>query len=1610
MKGDFTRFTHDPAKHYSGVLKQQGRVDVDADWNEYVQIRNYINRTETQDIIGRCGVPNSVPDSFKIERLSGDNTKLEVKPGRIYVQGLLCESDEAQILPNPGTAGIYLAYLDVWQRHITAVEDNGLPEIALGGVDTTTRVKTEWQVRLKDVSNIVDGGNLDCKPFCCCGNPWAPEEAMSTGMLAARAEKKDETTKLCEVEAQGGYRGLENRLYRVEIHTGGTAGKATFKWSRDNGSVVFQIQNIKYQGGKSTITLKQLGKDEVLTLHVGDWVEVLCDDTELAFPYRAGTLAQVASEADGADLTKGIIVIKTDLSEYIDKPHCKIRRWDHKGTGDTSIDSDGAIPVTEGDYAPLENGVEVCFKSGGIYRPGDYWMIPARTKVRDVLWPKEGDTDFYQSRHGIEHYYCALALIDYKDGVWGFPHDCRRIFPPLTELKSGGCCITVNEGESIQQAVDSAIAAGGGCVCICGGVYRMNGPLVISNARDLNIYGVNAATVLHFEGADKDGDGGILLTGCKNITLSNMFILADNLPALISAKAGMDSRLNLNLTLDNLTLFNNTISMNGQDRRSINCAVRLGHTRGVSIENCRMVADIGIISLFGDQLPEAHLTGTGTISIAHREGLREPSHAVVIGSADTGMAKDGDSPFIARPTDTSSTQSLSNLDYGIGVHELRMNNVSILYRTYGIWSLKSVGWRLTDCRINTTQAGGKLRRAAMQYRNSYRSILERIDEAMFGKGSTTNGTAIKAFIWKDCTVAGCSFSGKIGMYIWAWLGGEASDTMLSVTHGMITLWQHDSCLNGNRIESSDGIGFAFAGSYRASVRENHVRGAARALENVSIGQLTGDFSGYIDEIVKHYRVSETTSDSASSHDKEHYPWMALWMLMEEICIGLGLAALRDHMQERLNAVIKFKDIPVLLLASAYLTPRLGKLPDWLKKVPMPVIALRVEENDLEAADAIIRLRNFVPMGGMRVGENRITTLTGQAIQIKANKYTVNPHIIIILWRYLFRHLPVFSQNLSKAVADKDIPEERKTILSNIFTTISELLTKWGTLSESMLETDYRIENNSIRSRGTAIESNLFELAIQNNHITLEESAVANDEIADIAEMLNQYSTFKNLAVGMRQFSKAKMDSYIKSIDISGDTATAREYQRDLGEISCRIGSMTKNNNLKCKAQELNAAISESNTAKISESLVKVVEILQSYVDTCGIWIKGAGCRIVGNQIIVPMDVDPKTWAQGGIRFWDDEGTPVWLFAYVQLMLENLLPGLEIPSLLSVTETLIDNNEIIRGTQYGIEIGGIKNMPGGMGLVDLKLRGNQISDMAGAGIMFHEQSISIYVDIGDNRIMDCGSFAQRDFFADQKGGIVIRNAASCRIHNNRIRCSSNLTKKIGMFGVDARTVYGLTVTDNHIQHNESSGYQAGRAASVEKKDFAEYAGYYSLASLCGAVRLLETRGEVGMQDNDILMLRGIGSGLLMGYEDAGRTWGNFVKSESVKYMFKKVSFKEGTQTAGDTATATEAAATDQESVITNVSVQGNHFESLINQSFIAFVLANIKALNFSGNNIRVTAPTVAPGYILNVERGVIAHNMLDTLNISQMAAGVIASNCSNQAIAIPAGVTAGLNTP
>ena len=83
MAGDYSRKRFDASLDLSGVFMQQGRVQLDADWNELVEILDRRFRAETVDIVGRCTVPKQTPDGFKIS-LSGDS--FEIGIGRAYVE------------------------------------------------------------------------------------------------------------------------------------------------------------------------------------------------------------------------------------------------------------------------------------------------------------------------------------------------------------------------------------------------------------------------------------------------------------------------------------------------------------------------------------------------------------------------------------------------------------------------------------------------------------------------------------------------------------------------------------------------------------------------------------------------------------------------------------------------------------------------------------------------------------------------------------------------------------------------------------------------------------------------------------------------------------------------------------------------------------------------------------------------------------------------------------------------------------------------------------------------------------------------------------------------------------------------------------------------------------------------------------------------------------------------------------------------------------------------------------------------------------------------------------------------------------------------------------
>jgi hypothetical protein len=336
----------------------------------------------------------------------------------------------------------------------------------------------------------------------------------------------------------------------VEIHTGGKDGTATFKWSRENGSVVCLItappssagSPVPLQVNGPTFHATGLNSDPSLGLQQGNWVELTDDATELVS--GPGTLYQVkATPTDGQTVTLDTSTTPTVTLAR----HPKLRRWDQSGTGLTN----GVITVTTGSPILLEDGVQVQF-SPGTYHTGDYWLIPARTATSVqqgyVQWPVDASGNPIPAPPvGIKHHCAKLGLVEFSTpatfvGLGGStaPTDCRLPFPPLTELpqQSEGCACTivVKPGPAWEQTIINYLAhpsAGlnpdmniipDAEICFPVGHFPLSAPLVIRNAGNIVLNGAGWGTLIFGAADSAASQTALVFENCASVTVRDLHV------------------------------------------------------------------------------------------------------------------------------------------------------------------------------------------------------------------------------------------------------------------------------------------------------------------------------------------------------------------------------------------------------------------------------------------------------------------------------------------------------------------------------------------------------------------------------------------------------------------------------------------------------------------------------------------------------------------------------------------------------------------------------------------------------------------------------------------------------------------------------------------------------------------------------------------------------------------------------------------------------------------------------------------------------------------------------------------------------------------------------
>lgn len=388
----------------------------------------------------------------------------------------------------------YLVYLEVWERHLSAAEfdrardpheADSVREVALDGPDTGSRAQLVWQVKARatDTFGPPQEGVEDR-----WANWRAQIEPGMRGTLKARAaEAPAAGGPPCEVSPRARFRGDSDQLYRVEIRRGGYAstkeGGATFVWSRENGAVTFAVDKIA--GPK--VQLAAGWRDARFAVAPGDVVEV-AGPVETLQESGAKLLRVIDYDPDTATVT-------LDATPEVDTDDPRkpvlLRRWDHGELRGPTQDrvklaDDNALQLIEGRWLTLEEGIQVMFGddmrgpreevppriitrdqtsrkltakeaaagaaapeavtrrdfaegdyfekgSGHLYRQGDYWQIPSRIVLSDVLGPRDASGNpLPRPPHGVERHYAPLALIQVEGDGSVSVEDLRSEFNPLT--------------------------------------------------------------------------------------------------------------------------------------------------------------------------------------------------------------------------------------------------------------------------------------------------------------------------------------------------------------------------------------------------------------------------------------------------------------------------------------------------------------------------------------------------------------------------------------------------------------------------------------------------------------------------------------------------------------------------------------------------------------------------------------------------------------------------------------------------------------------------------------------------------------------------------------------------------------------------------------------------------------------------------------------------------------------------------------------------------------------------------------------------------------------------------------------------------------------------
>lgn len=441
MKGDFSRLIFNPNSNYISVLRQQGRVDLDSDWNEQTEIWTEYHRQLAADLIGPFGVPqgpNDInTDNINALRITDFNQgpagvfDFKIERGMAYIGGYLYRlhkdvSYRTQIdCPEPENLSDnsdLLVYIEVWRKTVSYIDDELIREPALGGPDTSLRTRLVGQVIAVPISGLQT--LQDAVKYLETSLP------PSNLQLTLQIEHSGQQIPISfgDIDMGGGM--IPGNLhYRLEYHRGLTLNgnpAEGIKWSDENAAVAARILKAL---ASNIIMIEEQEPISAETFKAGDWVEISNSITELKC--QGGQIAQLTA-VESSD--KGTIVtLNNDIHPLLARQKSggkagldknlapRIRRW-----------SGYITPLVLKNVYDLGRGVKAIFhcpEKQHHIAPSDYWIYAVRDKEYNKRFTPQKTLP-----GGIKKYRHPLAIIKRgSENRTAAIIDCRRFIKPLSE-------------------------------------------------------------------------------------------------------------------------------------------------------------------------------------------------------------------------------------------------------------------------------------------------------------------------------------------------------------------------------------------------------------------------------------------------------------------------------------------------------------------------------------------------------------------------------------------------------------------------------------------------------------------------------------------------------------------------------------------------------------------------------------------------------------------------------------------------------------------------------------------------------------------------------------------------------------------------------------------------------------------------------------------------------------------------------------------------------------------------------------------------------------------------------------------------------------------------